>query len=346
MWWSGLQNGRAARMRADYRLASTVPMENAPPLIAFTTVALGGFSTLIADALWFRVSMLQDEGRFFELVQLSDWITKLEPRCGEIWTFHAWNMAYNISIMMPDQEDRWRWVRRGIELLRDEGVRYNPGDPQVYQELGWLFLHKIAGITDQTHMYYKAMWAGEMTALFDGGYPDYDKLSKQPDILRKVTEEYKLNPEIMRRIDAEYGPRDWRMSETHALYWAVCGRNRCWDERGLSCERLILQSLGEMFKHESLPAGPDKLVVPLDMGLFQKIMKAYESARKRFPSEKYFMLSQAGFMREAVVIFYTHDRKTEARALFDRLAVEFPTPDMAGGFEAFVTAITSRNNYK
>src|SRR5437899_9126140 len=52
---------------------------NAPPVLAFTTVALGGFRGLIANALWIRANDLQDEGKYFEMVQLADWLTKVEP---------------------------------------------------------------------------------------------------------------------------------------------------------------------------------------------------------------------------------------------------------------------------
>src|SRR5690348_8955185 len=52
---------------------------NAPPVLAFTTVALGGFRGLIANALWIRANELQQDGKFFEMVQLADWITKMEP---------------------------------------------------------------------------------------------------------------------------------------------------------------------------------------------------------------------------------------------------------------------------
>src|SRR6266853_1021609 len=102
------------------------PLENSPPLVAFTTVALGGFRGIIADVLWLRATELQKDGKYFELVQLADWITKLEPRFAQVWAFHAWNMAYNVSVLFNDPPDRWRWVRQGIVLLRDEGLKYNP----------------------------------------------------------------------------------------------------------------------------------------------------------------------------------------------------------------------------
>ena len=99
------------------------PLENAPPVLAFTTVALGGFRGLIANALWIRANDLQEEDKYFEMVQLADWITKLQPHFTTVWVHQAWNMAYNISIKFNDMNDRWLWVLRGIELLRDRGLR-------------------------------------------------------------------------------------------------------------------------------------------------------------------------------------------------------------------------------
>ena len=78
------------------------PLENAPPVLAFTTLALGGFRGLISNALWMRANELQQEGKYFEMAQLADWITKLEPGFAAVWTVQAWNMAYNISVKFKD----------------------------------------------------------------------------------------------------------------------------------------------------------------------------------------------------------------------------------------------------
>ena len=112
-------------------LTKVAPLENAPPVLAFTTVALGGFRGLIANALWIRLSELQENDKFFEMVELSDWITKLEPHFAPVWLMQGWNMAYNISVKFKDPEDRWRWVQRGIALLRDDGLKYNPDETLI-----------------------------------------------------------------------------------------------------------------------------------------------------------------------------------------------------------------------
>ncbi len=145
---SGLMQNTLTRQRETLGLTRTAVISNAPPVLAFTTVALGGFRGLIANALWIRTTQLQEEGKYFEAVQLADWITTLQPHFSQVWLYQSWNMAYNISVKFPNLEDRWLWVQRGIELLRDQGLRYNPNQALMYRELAWLFQHKMGANLD------------------------------------------------------------------------------------------------------------------------------------------------------------------------------------------------------
>jgi hypothetical protein len=180
LWLAGGHHEPLQEMRRTHALAHTEPLENAPPLVVFSTIALGGFNGFIADLLWVRAAQLQMDGQFVELVQLADWITSLQPRFAQGWVYHAWNLAYNVSVMFEQGEDRWRWVRHGVELLRDRALRYNPRDPTLYRELSWLFQHKIGSNSDQAHLYYKLQWALEMETLFTGRAPDYTTLAQTP----------------------------------------------------------------------------------------------------------------------------------------------------------------------
>ena len=90
------------RDRDRLGLTRVQPLENAPPVLAFTTVALGGFRGLISNVLWMRATDLQDDDKFFEMAQLADWITKLEPHFVQVWLVQAWNMAYNISVKFKE----------------------------------------------------------------------------------------------------------------------------------------------------------------------------------------------------------------------------------------------------
>lgn len=180
LWGAGTMHAPLLDARQRYELDHAEPLDNAPPIVVFSTVALGGFSGVIADILWVRAAQLQLEGQYFELVQLADWITKLQPRFPEGWVYHAWNLSYNVSVMFTQPEDRWRWVRHGITLLRDGGLRYNPANPTLHRELGWLFQHKMGDSLDLAHRYYKKQWGLEMQRLFDGRGPDYKTLADTP----------------------------------------------------------------------------------------------------------------------------------------------------------------------
>ena len=64
--------------RRENQLTHTEQIDNMPPTLAFTTVVLGGFRGLIANVLWVRAMQMQEDGKFFEMAQLGDWITKLQ----------------------------------------------------------------------------------------------------------------------------------------------------------------------------------------------------------------------------------------------------------------------------
>ncbi len=166
------------RDRAQLGLTRADPLNNAPPILAFTTVALGGFRGLISNYLWIRANDLQQDDKFFEAAQLADWITDLEPHFPQVWAFQAWNMAWNISVKFKDSADRWRWVQRGMELLRDDGLRYNPDTTLLYQQLGWIFQSKMGQNLDDANLYYKQEWAKEMTPLFAPNGTNFSALSK------------------------------------------------------------------------------------------------------------------------------------------------------------------------
>src|SRR5690242_6591065 len=216
------------RDRNALGLTRAAALKNAPPMLAFTTVALGGFRGLISNFLWIRASNLQQDDKFFEAAQLANWITELEPTYAQVWMFQAWNMAYNISVKFKDFPDRWRWVQRGIDLLRDDGLRYNPNSVDIHRELAWFFQHKMGQNLDDANMYYKQQWAKDMTPYFGPDGTNLDLLLNPPDAVAQTNalefrEKYKMDPAFIKKVDEEYGPFDWRLPEAHAIYWAAKG---------------------------------------------------------------------------------------------------------------------------
>lgn len=176
-----------------------------PPDVAATTILLGGFRGLAADWLWMRAGDLQDKGRYFELAQLSAWIARMQPRSPAIRAYHAWNMAYNLSAMAGDADGKWRWVREGVRLLEEDGMRDCAGSAALHRELAWLFLHKMGSGDDPEAGFYRQRWAEEArgrTAERGSVFPD---------------------AAAMAEIDAAVPGLDWTSVQAAAIYWAWTG---------------------------------------------------------------------------------------------------------------------------
>jgi len=187
------------QQRAELQLEAGVEAGEAlPPHIALATAALGGFRGLLVDILWYRANELKEDGKFYEANTLSQWITSLQPRFPQVWAFHSWNMAYNISVATHTQEERWDWVYKGVKLLRERGVPLNPRAIRLYRELSWIFFHKIGQYSDDMHWYYKRELAYEMQEVLGdidrGGTTEqvlarFKVIADAPDSLEELLEE-------------------------------------------------------------------------------------------------------------------------------------------------------------
>lgn len=136
--------------------------ESDPPEVG-VGIALGAFRGLFVNLLWLRAENLKREGKFFESIELSRAITRLQPRFPRVWSFQAWNMAYNISVGTRSADERWQWVKAGVDLLRKEGIPKNPSATILHKEIAWIYNHKIQGYSDDANQYYKRRVAEEWT---------------------------------------------------------------------------------------------------------------------------------------------------------------------------------------
>lgn len=165
--------GEAGRKKLTYTQRAE---QNDPPAVSLG-IAMGAFRGLFVNWLWLRANSLKEAGRYHEAIDLASTITKLQPRSPHVWVFHAWNMAYNISVATNTEVERWNWVRAGIRLLRDEGIPANPNDMLLHKELAYIFIHKVQGWTDDANWYYKRQHAIEWTVIM-GEPPKPDPLSR------------------------------------------------------------------------------------------------------------------------------------------------------------------------
>ncbi len=182
-------------------LRYTGEIRNASPMVVFTTVALGSLRGVIADLLWLRALSLQDKGNYFEMVQLARWMTDLQPNFAGAANYLAWNMAYNISVTCSTPEERWKWVQEGVKLLRDRAIVYNPEDPILYRDLGWIFQHKMGNILDSANLYYKNQLAMQMNRIL-GSNPDWEGFAAAPANEKEFLAKYAANSSYQAALSA------------------------------------------------------------------------------------------------------------------------------------------------
>ena len=181
---------------------------SAPAMTEGALAAFGGIRSIIAEVVWFRADRLQDEGRYVELAQLASTLSFLEPHTPEVWSYAAWNLAYNISIMMPTYEDRWRWVNAAITLLRDKGLAINPTESELYRELAWLFELKLGTNLDAASPVYRAKW----------------RETVEDAARRGAWDELRMDRRVMDEVSKAYGMTDVADPLYSAVYWAHIGR--------------------------------------------------------------------------------------------------------------------------
>ena len=181
---------------------------SAPAMTEGALAAFGGLRSIVAEVVWFRADRLQDEGRYVELAQLASTLSYLEPHTPEVWSYAAWNLAYNISIMMPTYEDRWRWVYAAICLIRDKGLVLNPTESELYRELAWLFELKLGTTLDMASPVYREKWREAVE-----------------DVARRnAWEELRMDSRVVDEVTKAYGLSDVADPMFSAVYWAHIGR--------------------------------------------------------------------------------------------------------------------------
>ncbi len=235
------------RMRVDMDLVGDVGGADDLPITYRMLNVMGGpLQAFIVSSLSANAEKSKEEGQFFLANQQYLWITALQPRFARVWTNLSWNMAYNISVATHSASERWEWVNKGLALLRDKGLVYNPHSVELYRELVRIYNHKIGGISDDAHHYYKARvaleWQGLMGIVRPGS--DYDAAIDWMKHFKDMHEAYGADTEKLvgsdevvkglhdRLVEAGYGFR--RIEDIERLvteYGNLCMVNGIYDHQ-------------------------------------------------------------------------------------------------------------------
>ncbi|WFB36385.1 hypothetical protein P3T73_01220 [Kiritimatiellota bacterium B12222] len=342
---SGSLHSNLIEMRKVEHLQQVAP-EDTTPLVALTTVAFGGFRGLVADALWVRANKMQEEAQYFEMVQLAKWITQLEPRVPEVWSFQAWNLAYNISVLFPEFEDRWRWVNHGLDLLRKEGLTQNPNSPELFWDIGWMFQHKIGMEFDSAHRLYKQKIKEQVVAILPDGYLYEDQVT--PQIAEALEETFAMSVDEMLLLETLYGPLDWRLPATHVLYWSSTGLAFSDQENNNNrrLRRMQMQSLGQLMRSGRMIESEDgSLSIKLPRTeLIPLVISEYENMLAASPYNHYLKRGFSNFLNDATLVNADYGDLSNAYFYYQKLAeVDENIQPGEEAFQAYIQYQLTRN---
>lgn len=227
--------GLLARLRSKFGL-SQANLGEVDPTSETMRFATLGLKNVAVTLLWDRANHYKKVEDWANLSATLEQMTKLQPNFYSIWDFQAHNLSYNISVEFDDYHDRYAWVIKGIEFLR-QGIGLNAREPRLLGRMGWFIGNKI-GKSDEKAQYRRLFKADddfhdrddpERTlperdnwlvsrgkyragqALADGGAP----LRTTPLIFHSEPMMSAINYAVALEGDGEFGPaaRDaWRLA--------------------------------------------------------------------------------------------------------------------------------------
>lgn len=144
--------GKLAQLRDQYKLSQAQIGEIDPTSVTIKLATLG-MRGVAANILWEKATDFKMKKDWTNLGATLNQITKVQPNFINVWSNQAWNLSYNVSVEFDDFRQRYRWVIKGIDFLK-EGIRYNERQPRLVWDLGWMISQKI-GKADESKQFRK-----------------------------------------------------------------------------------------------------------------------------------------------------------------------------------------------
>jgi hypothetical protein len=172
----------------------------------------------------------------------------------------------------------------------------------------------------------------------------------------RLRNEVKLDPARIADLEKALGIRlDFRLAESHALYWANLGLEKGIDTRTyvdvhkLNTNRIEFFCLQKMFHRGRLAMSrdaklgeppllaPDMRFVPILFDAFVRDSKEYlKEEEQKTPVSINFVTGFIGFLRSAILRYHELDQNDKAQYYFDWLKEHYPDPMYAKGLDGFL----------
>ena len=146
----GSPGGKLAQLRDEHHL-SQAQLGQIDPTSVTIKLATLGLRGVAANILWEKANDYKMKKDWTNLAATLNQITKVQPNFISVWSNQGWNLAYNVSASFDDYRERYRWVIKGIDFLK-EGAKYNEREPRLLWDLGWTISQKI-GRSDEAKQF-------------------------------------------------------------------------------------------------------------------------------------------------------------------------------------------------
>jgi hypothetical protein len=136
----GLERETETLAEAPMKRVANLPAgEVLPTYVA--SLFFGAFRAVAVDILWIQLRKVKEEKRWYEMREITQFISYVQPRNPEVWCHLGWDSAYNVANGFTDPEESWKWVKFGLLWLR-KGIRMLPNEPYIKDQLAYTLWHK------------------------------------------------------------------------------------------------------------------------------------------------------------------------------------------------------------
>ncbi|MHB1034614.1 MAG: hypothetical protein ACYC35_04635 [Pirellulales bacterium] len=137
----GSPGGLLAQVRHEHGL-SQADLGQIDPTSETIKLATLGLRGIAADILWSKANEYKMTKNWTGLSATLEQMRRVQPNFISVWRFQAWNLSYNVSVEFDDYRDRYFWVIKGINYLKD-GAKYNEKEARLLWDIGWFTSEKI-----------------------------------------------------------------------------------------------------------------------------------------------------------------------------------------------------------
>ncbi len=136
------------RNQEDLSPAKLAEIDPGSETMKLATLGLRGIAV---NLLWMNAIEAKDKKEWDVFSSTLNSLVKIQPNFIKVWEYQGHNLSYNVSVEFDDYEQRYHWVKKGIQFLT-KGIPYNRRDHRIMDTLGFFSGTKF-GTADERFQY-------------------------------------------------------------------------------------------------------------------------------------------------------------------------------------------------